>query len=43
MHDVISDIREGFMDCIHLTLALPSTMIVAAFAVIRAFVRREQP
>jgi|KBSSwiStaDraftv2_1062776.scaffolds.fasta_scaffold1837261_2 hypothetical protein len=41
MHDVISDIREGFMDCIHLALALPATMLTAAFAVISAFVRRE--
>ena len=41
MHDVISDIREGFMDCIHLALALPATMLTAAFAVISAFVRRD--
>ncbi len=43
MPEFISDIREGFMDCIHLALALPATMISAAFAVISAFVHREQP
>jgi len=41
MHDVIGDIREGFVDCIHLTLALPAAMMSAALGVIRAFLRRE--
>jgi hypothetical protein len=41
MHDAINDIGEGFMDCIHLALALPVAMMSAAAAVIRAFVCRE--
>jgi hypothetical protein len=40
MHEVISDIGEGFMDCIRLFIALPMAMLAAASTVIRDFIHR---
>jgi hypothetical protein len=42
MREAISDIREGFFDCIHLVIALPTRMFGAAIEVIAAFMRHER-
>jgi hypothetical protein len=43
MHDAINGIRQGFVECIELVIALPTRMLSAAVAVRVAFMEHRAP